>query len=224
MTYTADSTTTGQVWSYWTDNGTGTATTGQLWGDYSSDTAWNGWTRATCNSATGTIYVDPSTTITVSNCWFYWNEQTGVMTVENRDTEELRQQRERNEQAAREQAAARDAAKAAADEKALELLQDLITDDEFAVYQETGRLLVRGRKHDYLVQRDSGRVVRCEKGKVADLCMHLEDYHTYSKHDNVIAMKLFLEGREDQFNQEANLCGRRDPNSVEAELLQAVNG
>jgi hypothetical protein len=176
------STTSSQVWTYWTtDGGTGTATTNQLWGSCTTDTAWVNWTQ-------------------------------------------LRQQREQEDREWEERLAITNAEKEAADEKAIELLQDLISDEEFEVYQKTGRLLVRGRKHDYLVQRDSGRVVRCEKGKVADLCMHLENYHSYSKHDNVIAMKLFLEGREDEFNREANLCGRRDPEPVEQELLKVVNG
>jgi len=113
--------------------------------------------------------------------------------------------------------------KASADLRAIRLLQNLITDEEFTIYEKTGRLLVRGRQFDYLINRDSGQIARVEKDKVVDLCMHLENYHDYSKHDNVVAMKLYLEGREEQFNREANRCGERQPSEMEQDLLRVVN-
>ena len=221
------------TWYSWTaDNSSATTTstttsTWNIWnGEFASNTTvsdiWFYWT----DHASSTV-VCHGENVTITNCTFgYWCDETFANPAGPTPpptAEELARLAAYNQEAAARAEALRKE-KAAADEKALELLQDLITNEEFETYQKTGRLLVRGRNHDYLVQRDSGWVVRCEKGKVADLCMHLDNYHAYSKHDNVIAMKLFLEGREDEFNREASLCGRREPDSVETKLLRVVNG
>jgi hypothetical protein len=206
------------VWTYWTSSdSTGTVTTNQLWGNgYSADAAWSNWTTATC-SGNSITWDNTDGDITISNCWFYWNDETGTTTVHRAaETEETLRQRRILEEEVKQQ-------KDAADMRAIALLQDLITEEEFAIYEQYGRLLIKGREFDYLVQRDSGRVVRLEKDKVVDLCMHLEDYHAYSKHDNVIAMKLFITTREKQFNQEANRCQERQLSDFEQEVLKAAN-
>lgn len=196
-----------------------------LIGTTSTATIWEGWNSSTTNHTSDTVWYEWNSpiiacgTITMSDCWIYWCNGTGTVQVGGAGAADFAEQYKNQAELRKQQ----DAERAAADEKALELLKDLITDDEFAVYQNTGRLLVKGRKHNYLIQRYSGKIVRCEKDKVADLCMHLENYHAYSKHDNVIAMKLYLEGKEEQFNREANLIQRRDPQPVEQEMLKVVN-
>jgi hypothetical protein len=89
---------------------------------------------------------------------------------------------------------------------AQELLEDLISKEQLEYYKETGRLLVRGRKHDYVVKR-AGGVYKVEKDKVVDLCIHLREQFKYPVTDNVIALKLFIESDENSFLKTANSHG-----------------
>lgn len=106
------------------------------------------------------------------------------------------------------------------EEKAKRLLLDMIGEDQLKIYEETGRLFIKGRKHDYIIQREGG-VKRIEKDKIVDLCIHLEDQHQYPKTDNVIALKLMLEADEKNFNKVANEH-RNTPRP--AELPRCANG
>lgn len=217
----------------WGDNGTSCT--------ISSSSAWDYWNTGfqvrgdgITSDATWTYWTSGSTqTISADEVWVSWVSDCGNTTIRivanppELSSEERARQAEAARLAREEQERLRQIQiqeKAEADERALELLQDLLTEDEFAFYQKHGRLLVKGRQYDYLIQKDSGTVVRLEKDKVADLCMHLDDHHAYSRHDNVIAMKLYLEGKEEEFNREANLHRHRPPQGVEAELLRVVNG
>jgi hypothetical protein len=92
--------------------------------------------------------------------------------------------------------------KEAAEAKAKELLLDIIGKDELAVYEETGRVFVRGRKHDYIVQR-TGFVQQIQQGKIQDLCAHINKTK-YPLTDNVVAMKMLIESDEEQFLKIAN--------------------
>lgn len=91
----------------------------------------------------------------------------------------------------------------AAEIKAKELLLDLIGEDQLRIYNETGRLFVRGRKNDYIVQKH-GYVKKLEKDKVVDLCIHLDNKTKYPETDNVIALKLLIEGNEEKFTKTAH--------------------
>jgi hypothetical protein len=86
---------------------------------------------------------------------------------------------------------------------AQELLLELIGDEQLSMYKKTGRLIVQGRKHDYIIRKDGG-VFRIEKDKVFDLCIHLRDQYKYPRTDNVIALKLAIEVEEKNFNKTAN--------------------
>ena len=99
------------------------------------------------------------------------------------------------------------AQKAEAEGKAKELLLDIIGETELAVYEETGRVFVKGRKHDYIVQKD-GFVQQIQKGKIQDLCAHINKTK-YPLTDNVVAMKMLIEADEDKFLQIANRHGNR---------------
>jgi len=94
------------------------------------------------------------------------------------------------------------AKKAEAEGKAKELLLDIIGETELAVYEETGRVFVKGRKHDYIVQKE-GFVQQIQKGKIQDLCAHINK-SKYPLTDNVVAMKMLIESDEDKFLQIAN--------------------
>ena len=93
-----------------------------------------------------------------------------------------------------------------AEERAKELLLDLIGKEQLEIYEKTGRILVKGNKYDYII-RKTGFVKRIEKDKVTDLCIHLEDKYNYPETDNVIALKTFLEADEEAFNEMANEHG-----------------
>lgn len=99
------------------------------------------------------------------------------------------------------------AKKEAAEAKAKELLLDIIGANELAVYEETGRVFVKGRKHDYIVQKE-GFIQQIQKGKIQDLCASINK-SKYPLTDNVVAMKMLIESDEDKFLQIANEQGNR---------------
>ena len=87
---------------------------------------------------------------------------------------------------------------------ALELLEELIGPEERKIYEETGRVMVKGKKADYIINRGTG-VTRVEKDKIIDLCIHLKEKWKYPETDNVIALALLAAGNEDKFNKMANV-------------------
>jgi len=99
------------------------------------------------------------------------------------------------------------AQKEEAEAKAKDLLLDIIGKDELAVYEETGRVFVKGKKHDYIVQKE-GFVQQISKGKIQDLCAHINK-NKYPLTDNVVAMKMLIESDEKKFLKIANRHGSR---------------
>ncbi len=93
--------------------------------------------------------------------------------------------------------------KKAAEEVAQVLLGEIIGEEQLAVYKETGRLLVTGKEHDYLVHK-SGGVQRVEKGKIVDLCVHVKERILLPPTDNVIGLAMFIKADEKDFNKVAN--------------------
>jgi hypothetical protein len=85
-----------------------------------------------------------------------------------------------------------------------ELLQEIVSDVELSYYKEHGELLVRGRKHDYIIKKNGG-VIRVDKDKVHSLCIHLRNQYKYPRTDNVIALKLAIDADEHKFNKDANI-------------------
>lgn len=116
--------------------------------------------------------------------------------------------------------------KEAAENKAKELLLDLVSEKEFEMYEKTGRLLVKGRKHNYLINK-SGRIVIVKDEKtVQGMCIHLNSQarNKCPDTDNVIALKLNIEYREKQFLKTANHHGDRPADLDDMKFLKAVNG
>lgn len=105
---------------------------------------------------------------------------------------------------------------------AQKLLLDLIGEEELKQYQETDRLIVHGRKFDYVI-RKSGGVYRVEKGKIVDLCIHLKNRFAYPVSDNVIGLKLMIEASEYRFNRLANDHGTIYDEERKQKIITLVN-
>lgn len=103
-----------------------------------------------------------------------------------------------------------------AEEVAQILLGELIGEEQLAVYKETGRLLVKGKKHDYLVHK-SGGVQRVEKDKIVDLCVHVQEKILIPPTDNVIGLSMYIKADEKDFNKVAN-ASRPTPRPKELAL------
>jgi hypothetical protein len=151
---------TSSTWTNWTyDSGTSTSGGNIVWGTWTS-----------------TAYTSSSTTTgtTAGNyTWLTWATQ------EEPKRESREQRRAREAQARIDEQDRIDRAKAVEDARkqaeltAQELLKDLITEDEMEVYLKTGRVLVKGNKHDYILTKGyQADVIKIEKGKVIDLKSH----------------------------------------------------
>jgi len=219
------------VWVYWIDGGTTTGSTA------SSSATWGYW----CDNVTS--HTSSATFISAEDCWSYWTsgyvsyQAGGDVTLEaapappetdeqrearlERERQRAEEDRLRAEQAHREFAEAQ-RKKAAAEVTAQELLEQLLTPEEFALYREHGRVLVKGRDADYLLTKGTGHIRRIQKGKVEDLCLHIRDKTEYAPSDNVIGMKLYIEAKEREFNQRAKNWGVKELDGREQEFLRAV--
>jgi len=125
------------------------------------------------------------------------------------ETEEELQGRRRREEESRKREEELRKKKSMAEATARELLLDLIGEDQCKVYDETGRLFVKGREYDYVIKKNGG-VQRIEKDKIIDLCVHLKKRWQFPDTDNVIALKLMLENDEDAVNRIANRVAERE--------------
>jgi hypothetical protein len=184
---------TSSTWTNWACD-TGTSTS-------SVNTAWITWT---------TTYASATSTTTAGDyTWVRWSAQEETKI----ETREQRRARDKAVAAAREMA----------ELTAQELLKDLISEDEMEVYLKTGRVLVKGHKHDYILTKGyQADVVKVEKGKVIDLknhkskvkgvsyCVHPVDQNKIPDTDKVIAMKIALESEEESIMKRANARGDRE--------------
>jgi hypothetical protein len=96
-----------------------------------------------------------------------------------------------------------------AENVALDLLLEIIGEEDYKRYKETGRLFVKGRHYDYVVNKSGGvhriakdKVVDFAKKKVADgkfICVHPKNQYSYPETDNVISLKMWIENSENKF-------------------------
>lgn len=210
-------TTSSYVWRVWTFDSTATTATypesSTVWGN------WNTYGSTTTSSASSNEVV-----------WITWQDaieqevaeeaaityrRTGrvihtspLPTPTPEEQRAQRAQQEINRQWQQVLAEELRLEKEAAEQTAKELLLDLIGEEQLKVYEETGRLFVKGRKYDYIIHKGSG-VDRIEKNKVVDLCIHLKERYSMPETDNVVALKLMIEGDEKQFNKVANSHGSK---------------
>lgn len=182
VSYTADTST----WYNWNTSSTSTC--------YTNNQIWNTWVNSSSTSTVSSATSDTST----SDCvWYNWVTSNKVPNPIRNN--EIRQERYRTQKDQIEK-------KKKAEEKALELLLDLIGKEQLEIYKKTGRLFVKGNKYDYIIQK-SGFIKRVEKDKITDLCVHLSNRYKFPDTDNVIAMKLALEIDEDLVLKKANIHG-----------------
>lgn len=173
------------LYTYWTTSATSCTTTASStiddsWGTWCSDTtatsanvAWSSWTIAPAHKQHRRHHI----------------QTAQVREVARRTREaELEKSRKYYEEMQRK----RDAA----EKKAQQLLMDLIGPEQLEVYKETGRLFVRGAEHDYILKK-GGLVTQVGKDRTIDLCVHLADQYKYPETDNVIGLKLMLEGGDE---------------------------
>jgi hypothetical protein len=106
---------------------------------------------------------------------------------------------------------------------ALNLLEDLISDPvTLDHYKETNNLIVKGQQFDYVIQKGRG-VYRVEKEKVVDLCIHLKQRSKFPATDNVVSLKLMIEGNEKLFLKTANNHGEIHSEHTKNKVLEMVN-
>lgn len=160
-----------------------------------SYTVWNIWTAGPASSFTTVTAVDALNNTYKEAVWRYFNES-----VERRKSRRARSQGAR---VLPRRARKKERKALTAEQKAQRLLGTLIGEEQLKIYNETGRLLVKGEKHDYILKAN-GTVLRIEKDKVHDLCIHLKERSKFPATDNVIALKLLVESNEERFNEVAN--------------------
>ena len=90
----------------------------------------------------------------------------------------------------------------------------MITPEQTKRYKETGRLLVHGQKYDWLIKRPAYEgskpgVVRIEKGKLTDICIHTNKGKDYEipEADRIVSLALSAKYNEKAFNEECNKHG-----------------
>lgn len=101
-----------------------------------------------------------------------------------------------------------------AESKAWELLEDIVTPEETKRYRETRRLLVHGQTYDWLIRHPSyngGKpgVVRVEKGKLTDICVHTNGGKDYEipEADRIMSLALSAKFNEKAFNEKCHKLG-----------------
>ncbi len=200
---------TSNTWDNWTGSTSATSTISY------SNSAWATWTITTGTS-----------TATSDNTYYVWTTWSDVAEAQ-KETREQRRARETQarieEQERLDKAAAVAEARKQAELTAQKLLEDLLDSEEMEVYQKTGRVLVKGQKHDYILTKGyQAGVLKIEKGKVLDLksyrgkvkgrslCVHPVDQSKLPETDKVIAMKIALESEEAEMLKRANDHGERE--------------
>lgn len=196
------------VWTTWTSNSAGTTST-------ATDGTWRYWTSD--QPIQGTITVSGETV------WTSWEIQV-------EETREQKRARLAQDVINAEKIKDVEADRKAAELTAQELLKDLISEDEMKTYLKTGRILVKGNKHDYILTKGwQAQVVKVQKGKVVDIasyrgkldgidyCVHPINQHKLPDTDKIIAMKVALESEESRIMKIANSRG-----NIELDLSKAA--
>ncbi len=191
---TSATSSSGDCWRYWTDNGTS---------DGTSSMAWIGWTSSSTSSAT--------TSYTSNNAWSSWQYTQRAVEIQPQISEEERQRHEqeriRLEEVARQKREEEDRQRKIAEEKALQLLLENLEENQAEIFKRTGAIPVvakSGRKYS-IRKGTSGNVDELnEKDAVwKRLCFHPADYNI-PVYDVMLAQKLMLENCEEEARKIAN--------------------
>lgn len=192
----AYTTRTGQscVWSNWT------SPSYNEYHDCTSSGVWVSWQTSEISSTATTIdatiwqnWQMIETTALGDTCRTYVVYPVASPKESKEQEALLAKEREENKRKARELEEQR----RAAEERAVELLMDIVGPEEAVVYKATGNLLVKGHKADWLIGRN-GSVRRIEKGKVVSLCLHSDKRYEQPETDNVVALALHAKFAEQE--------------------------
>jgi hypothetical protein len=208
----------GDVFYQWVQSSdvTGTST------DSYTNSIWNTWTSTDSITETSTAYTE--------GAWGEWTQKIVYVPVPTPWVSEVNTAEQKRARSAQRRInrisqemkiAEEEERKRLAEVTAQELLEDLIGENELALYNETKRLVVKGRKYDYVIRKQGG-VYKVEKGKVIDLCIHLKRQYKYPVTDNVIALKILIEADETEFLRTANSHGELRNERVKQEMLKLV--
>jgi len=227
--WTSDSSSTTACYNTWDQWHTSTTTSGSS-GSTTDNIVWYAWSQERSD-------YDNSVKVSIRDnsghvVWSKWVDQYDVSlevyreqarTVVKEATEKLKQWKMPSAETIRAQNAQQEIRrvwnKLIADEKrqerdeaenvALELLLELVSEEEVERYKETGRLFVKGRHYDYVIKKDGGvyriakdRVIDFAKKKEAEgkfICVHPKNRFKYPDTDNVIALKMWIENKENAF-------------------------
>ena len=194
--------------------------------DTADRTVWRNW-----NFDDTTVNVSSGTSVTFTDCtWSNWNTTTAITidfldetvwhdwqrnsidhvtradsAINPKRLKAERRKEKRLKLELRKKLEAIEKKKLAAERKAKELLLDLIGPKELKVYEETGRLFVKGKKHDYII-RKQGFVQQIEKDKITDLCISFV-VPDLPVDDKVVGLKLLFERDENRALKVANRHG-----------------
>lgn len=213
------------AWYYWNDTGTTYSTTASTIST-ASDVIWYNWSKpreydrtveVTVSDQTGVVWkgwVDEYEARSKESYRAVFRDtiNEGLKKIKQPSIETLRAQKAQQEirkiwsqMTADEKAAEQQAAEVVAKD----LLLDLISEEEFKRYESTGMLIVKGKVHDYVIKKN-GSVYRMDKGKIIEfakkkvakgkfICVHPRRSTAYPETDNVITLKMWIEGNEKEF-------------------------
>jgi hypothetical protein len=214
------------TWTCWNTSDTSTCSS---YG--TSDDAWVSWTTTSGTTASSETnnevwyyWTSDSTTdctvriVDSAGAWDKWNSDTYRVTYGDYSTPVVDQRRERVKRKRAQRRAERGTRKfkareamrlieiKKAEEKAQELLLDLIGPVDMAIYKRTGRVFVKGREFDWLLQTEGNRcrLQKVTKDKIHDLCIHMSDYKM-PKTDQVVGFLLNAKFNEKHLDKTANL-------------------
>ncbi len=207
ITHHSEEPTTNGAFFYWATDTTATADGST----YARDATWSNWTTTTTTSPTaedGTwnFWVSGED---ASDLRARWITPSKIAAPAPKSTEQKRAfnaQRQINKKWRDIRIAEEEQHRRDIELTAQRLLEDLISPEQSEVYKKTGRLVVKGRQFDYVIEKDRG-VYQVDKDKVIDLCIHLREKYKFPETDNVIGLKLLIEGNEREFLRTANSNG-----------------
>ena len=204
------------VFYYWTTTTSNSTTSG------TSD-VWESWhTSGTACSGTTSCYTDAVWSSWISTEYTIVEPQKVSPPEPSVETMRAREAQRKIDNAWRDiRIKEEEERKQLAELTAQELLEDLIGGEELALYRETGRLVVPGRKYTYVLKKEGG-VYKVEKDKIINLCIHLREKYKYPETDNVISLKAFIEANEYEFLKTANSHGELRDESIRSKVMELV--
>lgn len=174
------------------------------WYSWNSD-SWNSDSGTSCDT-TSTWGVWSQWSNTTANTWYIWQGAIPCQPIKER-TKEERQRDEEERIRLEELAKEKESQGRIAEEKALQLLLENLTENQAEIFKVTGAIPIEspsGRK--YKINKGASRNIEeiDEKGiRKAHLCFHPCDY-AIPVHDVMLAQKLMLEVCEEDARKIAN--------------------